>query len=64
MCRGKATGRDGLPMEFFEESSKDVAPTLLQAYIAMLKLRNTSEFINKGLIFLIPKSGEHSRLGN
>ncbi len=64
MPKGKAIGKDGLPMEFFKENSKDVAPTLLQAYIAMLELGNTSEFINKGLIFLIPTFGDHSRLGN
>lgn len=64
MPKGKAIGRDGLPMEFFKENSKDVAPHLLQAYIAMLELGNTSEFINKGLIFLIPTFGDHSRLGN
>jgi len=64
MPKGKAIGKDGLPMEFFKENSKDVAPTLLQAYIAMLELGNTSEFINKGLIFLIPTFGDYSRLGN
>jgi len=60
MPKGKTLGRDSLLMEF----SEDVAPTLLQAYRTMLELGNTSEFINKGLITLKPKSGDHSRLGN
>lgn len=30
----------------------------------MLELGNTSEFINKGLIFFISTFGDHSRLGN
>jgi hypothetical protein len=51
-------------MEFFQENSKDVVPTLLQTYIVILKLGNTFEFMNKGLILLIPKSSDHSRLGN
>jgi hypothetical protein len=44
--RDKTTGKDGLPMEIFQENSKYMAPTLLQAYIAMLELGNTSKFIN------------------
>jgi hypothetical protein len=64
MPKGKAPGRDGLPMEFFQENSEEMAPTLLQAYKTTLELRNTLEFINKGLITLIPKSGDHSKLWN
>jgi hypothetical protein len=64
MPKGKALGRDVLPMEFFQENSEVVARTLHQAYKAMLELRDTSEFINKGLNTLIPKFGDHSRLRN
>jgi hypothetical protein len=30
----------------------------------MLRNEETSELINKGLIILIPKSGDHARIGN
>jgi len=39
-------------------------PDLLQAFTAMLRKGATSAFINKGLITLIPKSGDHVRLNN
>jgi len=63
-AQGQGAGRDILPMEFFQENSEDVAPTLLQAYKAMLELGDTSKLINKGLITLIPKFGDCSRLRN
>lgn len=62
--KGKAPGHDGLPMEFFHECAKDVAPDLLNAFTAMLKEGETSAFINKGQITRIPKSGDQTRLGN
>jgi hypothetical protein len=34
--KGKAPGHDGVPMEFFHECAKEVAPTLLKAFTAML----------------------------
>jgi hypothetical protein len=37
---------------------------LLKAFIVMLDTGGASAFINKGLITLIPKSGDHSKLGN
>ncbi len=64
MPKGKGPGKDSLLMEFFQNNSEDVAPTLFQTYRAMLEVGSTSEFINKGLITLKPKSGDHSRLGN
>jgi hypothetical protein len=42
----------------------EVAPTLLLAFKAMLAWRLTSKYINKGMITVIPKSGDHSKLGN
>jgi hypothetical protein len=51
-------------MEFFHECVKDVAPDLLNAFTTMLKEGETSPFINKGQITLIPKSGDQARLGN
>jgi len=56
--KGKAPGHDGVPMEFFHEYAVEVAPTLLQAFTSMLSSRATSAFINKGLITLIPKTGD------
>jgi hypothetical protein len=43
---------------------EEVAPTLLRVFTAMLNLAKTSAQINKGLITLIPKSRDHSKLGN
>ncbi len=42
----------------------EVAPTLLLAFKAMLAQGLTSEYINKGMITLIPKSRDHSKLVN
>jgi len=60
----KAPGHNCIPMEFFHECAQDVAPNLLNAFTAMLKARETSPFINKGQITLIPKSGDQARLDN
>jgi len=62
--KGKAPGHDGIPMEFFHECENEIAPDLHQAFSALLKEGETSEFINKGIITLIPKSGDHARLNN
>jgi hypothetical protein len=42
----------------------EVAPKLLLAFKAMLAHGLTLEYINKGMITLIPKSRDHSKLGN
>jgi hypothetical protein len=42
----------------------EVTPMLLLAFKAMLAWRLTLDFINKGMITLISKSGDHSKLGN
>jgi hypothetical protein len=42
----------------------EIAPTLLLAFKAMLARGLTSEYINKGMITLISKLGDHSKLGN
>jgi hypothetical protein len=64
MPKDKALGADGIPTEFFQEFSTELAPTLLLAFKAMLKIGETSEHINRGIITLIPKSRDHSRIGN
>jgi len=51
-------------MEFFHECEQEVAPDLLQAFTAMLNEGATLTFINKGVITLIPKSGDRARLNN
>jgi hypothetical protein len=62
----KARGprHDGIPIEFFQEYVNEVAPTLLLAFKAMLAWGLISEYINKGMITLILKSRDHSKLGN
>jgi len=62
--KGKAPRHDGIPMEFFQECAEEVAPTLLKAFTAMLNTGEASTHINKGLIILIPKFGDHFKLGN
>jgi hypothetical protein len=64
MPKDKAPGSDGIPTEFFHEFTKKIAPILLHAFRAMFNTGETSVQINKGLITLIPKSGDHARLGN
>jgi hypothetical protein len=62
--KGKALGHDGVPMEFFHEFANEVALTLFHAFTAMLSASSTSAHVNKGIITLIPKSGDRSRLNN
>jgi hypothetical protein len=62
--RGKAPSHDGIPMEFFHECEKEIAPDLHQTFTTMLNEGETSAFINKGIITLILKSGDHARLKN
>jgi len=64
MPKDKAPGCDGIPTEFFQEMTEEISPTLLQAFSAMLKRGETSRWTNKGLIMLIPKSGDHAKIGN
>jgi hypothetical protein len=64
MPKDKTPGSHGIPTKFFQEFMSEVSPTLLQALSAMLRNGETSELINKGLIILIPKSGDQARIGN
>jgi len=62
--KGKTLGHDDIPIEFFQEYAEEVAPTLLKAFTTMLNLGKTSTHINKGLITVIPKFGDHSKFKN
>jgi hypothetical protein len=62
--KGKASGHDGVPMEFYHELADEVALALLSAFSEMLNAGSTSTYINKGLITLIPKARDRARLGN
>jgi hypothetical protein len=62
--KNKAPGHDRIPIEFFQSYVNEVAPSLLMAYMAMLNSGEASTFINSGLITLIPKTGDRSKLGN
>jgi hypothetical protein len=64
LSKGKALGHDRVPMEFFQEFEREVAPTLLFAFSAMLRVGATSAHINKGIITFIPKSGDRARQNN
>jgi hypothetical protein len=48
----------------FQKNVEKIAPTLFLAFRAMLSLGLTSDLINKGMITLILKSKNHSKLGN
>jgi hypothetical protein len=62
--KGKAPGYDGIPIEFFQACAFEMAPTLLKAYTTMLASKEASNYINRGLITLIPKTGDRSKLRN
>jgi len=62
--KGKVLRHNGIPTEFFQKYVNDVALMLLLAFKAMLAQGLTSEYINKGMITLIRKLGDHSKLGN
>jgi hypothetical protein len=64
MPKDKAPGGDGIPTESFQEFTMKIASTLLLSFKAMLNSGETSKHINKGIITLIPKTGDHIRLGN
>jgi hypothetical protein len=64
MPKDKAPGCDGIPTKFFQEMMEEILPTLLHAFSAMLRSGETSGWINKGLITLIPKSEDHAKIGN
>jgi hypothetical protein len=62
--KGKAPRHDDLPIEFFHECAEEITPTLFQAFTSMLNTGRTSASINKGLITLIPKAGDQTKLSN
>jgi hypothetical protein len=62
--KGKAPGHDWIPIEFFQACASEVAPTLFKAYTAMMASGEASNHINRGLITLIPKTGNRSKLRN
>jgi len=62
--KGKAPGHDGIPIEFFQACASEVAPMLLKAYTTMLASGEASNYINRGFITLIPKTGDRSKLRN
>ncbi len=62
--KGKVPGHNGIPIEFFQAYASEVTPTMLKAYTAMLAFGEASNYINRGLITLIPKTGDRSKLRN
>ncbi len=64
MPEDKAPRCDGISTEFFQELTEEISPTLIQAFSAMLRRGEMLEWTNKGLITLIPKSGDHAKIGN
>jgi len=64
LLKSKTPSHDSLLIKFFQENVEEIAPTLLLDFRAMLSLGLTLDLINKGMITLIPKSGNHSKLGD
>jgi hypothetical protein len=64
LSKGETLGHDDIPMEFFHECEQEIALDLLQAFTALLSKGETSAYINKGVITLIPKSRDHAKLNN
>jgi hypothetical protein len=64
LLKSKTPSHDSLFIKFFQENVEEIAPTILLYFRAMLSLGLTSDLINKGMITLIPKSGNHSKLGD
>jgi len=62
--KSKTLGHNNLLTNFFQENMEETTPTLLLAFQAMLSLGLTSNIINKGMITLILKSRDHSKLRN
>ncbi len=62
--KGKSPRHNGILTEFIQECVEEVTPTLLLAFKAILAQGRTSDHINKGMITLIPKAGDHSKLKN
>jgi hypothetical protein len=61
--KGKTPSHDNLSTKFFQENVEEIAHMLFLAFQGMLSLGLTSNFINKGMITLILKFGDHSKLG-
>ncbi len=59
--KSKGLGHDRIPIKFFQACASEVAPTLLKAYTAILAFGKASAYINRGLITLIPKTGDRSK---
>jgi hypothetical protein len=51
-------------MEFFHECAEEISPMFLKAFTTMPNSKKALAYINKGIITLIPKSGDHSKLSN
>jgi hypothetical protein len=47
-----------------QECTKEIAPMLFKAFTAILNTVEVLAYINKRLMTLIPKFGDHSKLGN
>jgi hypothetical protein len=62
--RGKASGPDGIPIEFFKELWDFVAPDVLNLINYILERQDLGPELSTSIIALIPKSGQHNLLTN
>jgi hypothetical protein len=64
MPKGKAPGSNGIPTEFFQELVKKSPRRYSRPSQRCSEEGETSKWTNKGLITLIPKLGDHAKIGN
>lgn len=60
----KATGPDGLPVEFYKANEEWICQDLHELYTKAYENVSLGELINKGIIKLLPKEGDKSLIKN
>jgi len=61
---GKAPKHNVFPTKFFQNTFEETRGDLVEAFKAMLNLGQLLDFFNRGLIVLILKYGDCSKIGN
>jgi hypothetical protein len=62
--QGKAPKHNVFPTKFFQKTFEETRGHLVEAFKAMLNLGQLLDFLNRGLIVLILKYGDCSKIGN
>ena len=62
--RGKTPGIDGIPVDFYSVFWPSLGPVLLQVLQECISTGTLTSSIRKGILVLLPKSGDLQLLGN